>query len=833
MAGLWQIVVPFDADDTNECTNPSCETGTTGFSASGTNTIAQSTEQQYRGRYSLKCTYQNNTTLATLAHTFGTVATTYYVKVKVYLPANWDGGTLSIGSSGYTSATTTAVKTWATTPTGTWVELKTTVTLALDASGSLTVSTTGSPTAGRYIYLDAWYISTNDGEYFDGDEPLAYWDGARHAAGSVMDFRNRKHGKATNLDDLAVYLGFPRGFDFPPFKHVTRQRARGRGSEFQTTSILERVGQLPLTLIGTSNENYHSVKKAFEEIIKPNKAPGAYTLRYLGANSHVPNLLDARLDGDLNLQQSGFSGQGIWRNLAVNPQWYEAGDKYAALTRYSSLSVSYIVGWLNDGTGYSNLGNTGTDNVTTMALAENGDLYIGGSFLNWDGIADADKIARYNRSTGTWSSLFTGGANNTINKIILLDDGDLIIVGNFTSIGGSALNRAARWDGSTLTGFSTGFNAEVKDVYFDYKRNKLYFGGAFTSAGGVANTAKVAVWDLTTGAFSAMGTGTNNTVFAVYVEEASGDVYIGGAFTTVNGSNYHGVARWDYADQGWHSIGTTNEGVNASCLSITGAAMGNIYFGGAFTETYAAGPGFDLIEINYIAKLAPGGTGNLQPLGNGVNGSVYFMKWDTTLNKLFLSGNFTLLNIGTISLAADRTAFWNGTTFEKFPLDFPGTAQVSSYARHANGDYYLGFDTSGTMIIPSALNSVTNTGTDDTKPIFVFDSSADVIGTEYAQLTTLTNRTTGAQINFNDLLILAGSIIYVDIAQGRVYRRTGQTLQDITPGVFRRDSDLTNFALAPGVNEILVAAPDANGTPTIDAYMLWRNKHWSLSGTAA
>ena len=289
------------------------------------------------------------------------------------------------------------------------------------------------------------------------------------------------------------------------------------------------------------------------------------------------------------------------------------------------------------------------------------------------------------------------------------------------------------------------------------------------------------------------------------------------------------MARWDYTNQTWDNIGGDHAGVNNPVHAITGDKQGNIYFGGEFTESV---PGLvypDPITLNRVARLRPGQNA-LEPLGDGIaDGIVWFVYWDNTLNKLLLSGSFSVIGVRTV----DRAVYWNGTTYEKLPLDFPGTATVTSFARHANGDYYIGFDTTGTMIIPSALNTITNSGTDESKPIFVFDSSADVIGTEYAQLTTLGNRTTMTQINFNDLFILAGSTIYVDIEAKRVYRRTGQTLQDITPGVFRRDSDVTAFALAPGVNEILVSAPDVNGTPSIDAYMLWRNKHWSLSGTAA
>lgn len=842
MSGLWEVIAPFTSDDVNECTNPSAELNTTGHAASGTNTIAASTEQQYRGAKSFKITYQDNTTLDTIAHTFLNASVTYYVKLKVYVPANWNGTTLTIGGSGFTGATITPVTTWTTGGvTATWVELKSTFALGADVSGNLALTTSGTPTAGRSIYIDALYISMNDGEYFDGEDFMAFWKGNRHASASQMDYRNRKHGQAVNLDNYQVFAGFPIGFDFPRFNHATRERAIGRGSEYLNTYIPQRIGQLPITLVGSSETNYHSLKKTFENVVKPNLTPAkqAFILRYLGANSSIPNHLAGRLDTDLNLARDGFSGRGVMRLLATEPGWYEAGDQYAALTRYTSLSVSYILGWLNDGTGFSNLGNTGTGQVNTIAIAENGDFYIGGTFANWAGNADADRIAKYTRSTGAWSHLFASGASGSISQIIILDDGDLVIVGNYTNLGGASHNFATRWDGSTISDFGTGFDGNVLAVAFDYQRSKLYFGGSFDSANSVA-AAKVVEYDLETATFTAMGDGFDEAVAALYVDPVTGDVFAGGEFTEDGTSSllFSHAAWWDYSEQEWKTIGYFDqmsglgaEGFNGTSVNSITSDGTYIYFGGDFTEN---GAGTETLTYARIARYLPGRFSHAEEIGGGVaGGAVYYLYWDRVLNKLLVSGAFTSVG-GGIRLV-DQAVYWNGSTFEKLPLNFPGSTTIYAFARNeANGDYFYGFNQSGTMIVPGALNSITNGGTDAAYPVFVFDSSTDVIGTEYATLTTLANRTTGALVNFNDLRILAGSIVTVEFAPSgaRVYRLVGQSKVDLTAGAFTRDSDISAFMLEPGLNQILVAAMDTSGTPTISAYVLYRKRHWSLSGTA-
>jgi len=242
------------------------------------------------------------------------------------------------------------------------------------------------------------------------------------------------------------------------------------------------------------------------------------------------------------------------------------------------------------------------------------------------------------------------------------------------------------------------------------------------------------------------------------------------------------------------------------------------------------------IPISKIGRYLVGNHSHPEQLGDGLSGgSVTYLYWDTVLNKVLAAGAFTTVLMGNYDYTVDRIVYWNGSTFERLALDFPGSSSLYFFVRNpVNGDYFYGFADAGTMIVPSALNSITNNGTDDAYPVVVFDSSADVIGTEYATLVTLTNRTTGAQVNFNDVRVLAGSIVTVEFSpQGaKIYRLVGQSKVDLTPGAFTRDSDISAFSLMPGLNQILLAAADTSGTPTISCYLLYRKRHWSMSGVA-
>ena len=91
---------------TNLCTNPSFETGTTGWTTGGTNTIATSAVQQRRGVYSCKCTYTDNDLLASYAITL--TDADHVAAMDIYIPSTYTGTQLTLTWTGFTSGTVVA-----------------------------------------------------------------------------------------------------------------------------------------------------------------------------------------------------------------------------------------------------------------------------------------------------------------------------------------------------------------------------------------------------------------------------------------------------------------------------------------------------------------------------------------------------------------------------------------------------------------------------------------------------------------------------------------------------------------------------------------------------
>lgn len=187
-----------------------------------------------------------------------------------------------------------------------------------------------------------------------------------------------------------------------------------------------------------------------------------------------------------------------------------------------------------------------------------GELYVGGSFTDAAGIADADYIARFDGTS--WQALSgpSGGLQATfssrVSTIQFDAAGNLFAGGQFVNAGGiAAADYLAKWDGTTWSSVSdTPLNGRVNSIAISAE-NYLYVGGAFTGAGGVSGANYIAF--LVERNWNKCGTSTlNNVVTAVRLSN-NGNLYIGGNFTDVAG-----VSTADYVamlrSSDWEAIGS-------------------------------------------------------------------------------------------------------------------------------------------------------------------------------------------------------------------------------------------------------------------------------------
>ncbi len=279
------------------------------------------------------------------------------------------------------------------------------------------------------------------------------------------------------------------------------------------------------------------------------------------------------------------------------------------------------------------------------------------------------------------------GANAAVNATVVDGSGKVYFGGNFTAIGTVGTYYIASWDGANWSDLGADFNDVVTSLVVI--ETNVYAGGAFTKSG-TSSTSRIAKWDGI--AWSQVGAGLDSSVLTLCTDGTN--LYAGGNFTIAYNSGptpitVNRVAKWD--GSAWMALGS---GVNnsVSALNWGGTAL---YAGGAFTTVTNPGPA--ALQANYIAKWAGG---VWSTLGSGMNSFVSALVGGD--NKLYAGGSFTLAtNPGPSTVAANRIALWNGTSWSQVGLGLNGS--VSVLVTNGNDLYAGGAFTTASNSGPSTV----------------------------------------------------------------------------------------------------------------------------------
>jgi hypothetical protein len=319
--------------------------------------------------------------------------------------------------------------------------------------------------------------------------------------------------------------------------------------------------------------------------------------------------------------------------------------------------------WSSLGTGSSN----GVNDVVWALAVVGNEVFVGGVFTSAGGVS-ANNVARFNTQTNTWSSLGTGSSNGVSGGINLSAVNALAVVGNevvvggwFTSAGGVSANNVARFNTQTNTWSSLGTgssNGVNSNVYaLAVVGNEVVVGGLFTSAGGVSAN-YVARFNTQTNTWSSLGTGSSNGVndYVFALAVVGNEVVVGGNFTSAGGVSANRVARFNTQTNTWSSLGTGSQNGVNSTVRALAVVGNEVYVGGDFTS--AGG-----VSANRVARFNTQ-TNTWSSLGtgsqNGVSGGVYPYVYALAVggNEVFVGGNFT--SAGGVS--ANNVARWNSGT---------------------------------------------------------------------------------------------------------------------------------------------------------------------------
>jgi hypothetical protein len=373
---------------------------------------------------------------------------------------------------------------------------------------------------------------------------------------------------------------------------------------------------------------------------------------------------------------------------------------FTAVTRLSAAPFSDSQ-WSNIG----GLDQPSYEEVEAMVVDSQGRLYVGGVFSSMGGVA-VTNIARWNGTT--WEALGSGVPGAVT---------DMATDGTFIYVAGQGGLR--RWDGNgwTVIGRTnfTGPTGSVERVIVN--GDVVYaFAGMTDRLEYEYSTPRVGRWTAAAG-WSILGTLEFNDGVIYDMTLHGTDLYVVGAFMSVNGVAASRVARWDGLV--WSPVGS---GVDALAKAIV-SHEGALYVGGQFS----------LAGGQPASRIARWDGSTWSALGSGIASTQFGSAaevWSlaSTPTGLLVGGNITHAG----GVPANGIANWNGSNWQALgsglqgrvkslavasttlyaggPIGLAGTIDVSEVAR-ADISTGLGAPVAPSMTTATVIDVTTNSAT--------------------------------------------------------------------------------------------------------------------------
>lgn len=655
--------------------------------------------------------------------------------------------------------------------------------------------------------------------YIDGTQAGCEWLGATHGSRSRRANDSRAGGRSVDFyEEYGFFIQKIVGAGSAPKTLGVDSYALLPGGELNSVKVNTRDWTIVGTFYAESEQKLHENIQALDTELQNSSYVGSqpYLIRFNGAKvqkeiaSHYRGGLEGdlpayyeecrRQDGDKWIKVLEWTTDASIQMQSPNPYWYEVGESAELLDTNDSATFDIVAARLRSTGQWDELGPpdaAGTYTDVRAIVEDDTYIYIGGDFENFNNIANADYVARYNKQTGVWSALDTG-VDDVVYALAIGPDGTLYAGGYFLNAGGGGANYIASWDGAAWGTLGVGMNNPVHALIFGLD-GTLYACGQFTTAGGGA-ALRIASWD--GAAWAALGAGLDGNAYALAVAP-DGTLYVGGFFLNAGGAGANRIASWDGSS--WSPLGS---GLNANVFSIVIDSNNILYVGGVFTT--AGG-----ISANYIASW--NGIA-WSPLSSGMNSNVYYLAIGSD-NTLYAGGIFT--TAGGITLA-DRLARWNGSTWAHLDIDLPGTPTI--YAIYAstrsdpvvaqNYDLWVGFTTTGTGYL-AGLVTIDNEGNVPAYPKITYNRS----GGTSATIATLRNERSGRTLLF-DYALLDGETLTIDLHPTQ--KSITSSIFGNVPKAILSNSDFGSWVLKPNDNDVTSFVIVA-GAPTVTAWLLWRD----------
>jgi hypothetical protein len=801
--------------NTNLVKNPSFEVGTTGWSATGFTFVRSSTYSR-RGVWSGKITDASIAGTEYIASTTTDIAVTvgsqYTLTMDVKKVTATGTGSMRIHWFTAASAYISASEKIFNSGTHDWIRYTLTATAPATAAFASIIFYNTGLTVGSALeaYFDGvqFELAATASTFIDGDNKETIngirqygWNGTAHASTSYRLASTRSGGTLVDIETYAKIINVD-GLGIGPVENTSIQLTNGT-ERHQASYVKSRYFTMSLVFEGASIGAIAAKRLALTNLIKPDLVIGnqLITLMYEGYNSS--GVIDSETVEIKCEYVDGFSraSQRMYKEFTDltfrMPDAYmqKYGDSSAVLGFQTSVSnLGYVGKRSADGT-WSALQTGLNDVVFKLLEGANGYIYAIGVFTDAGG-SGANYIAQYDPASNTWGKLVATQPNAPIYDATLDAAGNIIIVGGFTAVDGTAYARIAKiTPAGVVSGFGTGLNAEGRGVEVD-SAGRVWVVGDFTTANGVTVN-RVTYWNGTT--FVAIGTGANDWIYDIAIDQ-SDNCYIAGWFTAVNGitSNYFAKVN----TSGFTTLGD----FDAKPIKVDVDNNGNVYTAGSMTTigAYSVPNGVAIWDGIKWFDAGLVATGNF-------SGIVF----DKVTNKVYIGGDFTAINgISTVDAFVEYISVGS---FRPLDIALPSSpTEVYSLLTSRTGSFYCAFNATGTGT--SATVTAGSVATANSYPVITIAGQ----GT----LWQIKNYTTGKALYFKNFTLLAGEVVTIDLRPGKITAEStfrGSVLSYILKG------SNYDFELAPGSNNVS-AYLYGSTTAASGITMTWRDNYHGIDG---
>ena len=334
-----------------------------------------------------------------------------------------------------------------------------------------------------------------------------------------------------------------------------------------------------------------------------------------------------------------------------------------------------------------NTGRTGANNTIKTAVQQlGGKIVLGGSFTAYNG-SISNRIVRILPDGEIDAGFITGdGCNGQVLAVAIQSDQKIIVAGNFTKYDNTNSGRIVRLlqNGSIDTSFNTGLGSDASiDAILVLQDGKILLGGRFNTYNGLPHSRLVKLnSDGSIDSSFNIGTGFDKNVYAIDLQ-SDGKIIVGGSFLMYNGIAQKRILRLDSNGVLDSTFDSGTGFSNGDVRSILVQPDNRILAGGTFSGTYNSHSSLRLLRLQANGSYDPS-------LIVSLNSTMYTMGF-TADKKLLIGGNFNsvsgiakhriaLLKLCNNSSNWDGSIWSNGIPSDGKELTFKDNYTISASA---------------------------------------------------------------------------------------------------------------------------------------------------------